>query len=314
MDRVCFRHSGRGCRSVRGDLIRQAQRALQQSGHDCGPLDGIFGPRTEAAVRAYQHARGWTENGEMTVRLWTTLCGGNAPLLFDRCLQLTSDFEGHGADQARGNWDGAGITWGLLGFTLASGSLGRVLHRIRTEAPEAYAAALGAQATLLNAAIALPAAARLRWADGISLPPDKYRLRPEWAAAFARLGATEAAGRAQRAEARRYWEAARVMTTRWGMETERGAALCFDIAVQNGGIRVAAARRIAEAASKPLPDRLLAAAEAVAEASRPGYSEDVRARKRTIALGTGEVHGAHYRVCDWGISMHPITALAWSTS
>jgi len=32
------------------------------------------------------------------------------------------------------------------------------------------------------------------------------------------------------------------------------------------------------------------------------YVEDVRKRKRTIAKGDGEVHGARYATRDWGIS------------
>jgi Putative peptidoglycan binding domain len=33
--------------------VRELQQALQQSGHDPGPIDGIMGPRTKAALRKY---------------------------------------------------------------------------------------------------------------------------------------------------------------------------------------------------------------------------------------------------------------------
>ena len=36
--------------------IRQAQMALKDKGHDPGPIDGIHGPRTSSALRAYQKA------------------------------------------------------------------------------------------------------------------------------------------------------------------------------------------------------------------------------------------------------------------
>jgi len=45
--------------------IRQAQMALKEKGHDPGPIDGIHGPRTSAALRAYQKA----ENIKVTGRL-----------------------------------------------------------------------------------------------------------------------------------------------------------------------------------------------------------------------------------------------------
>jgi len=47
------------------DDVRQAQTALKDKGHDPGPIDGIHGPRTSAALRSYQKA----ENIKVTGRL-----------------------------------------------------------------------------------------------------------------------------------------------------------------------------------------------------------------------------------------------------
>ena len=47
------------------DDVRQAQQALKEKGHDPGPIDGIHGPRTSAALRNYQKA----ENIKVTGRL-----------------------------------------------------------------------------------------------------------------------------------------------------------------------------------------------------------------------------------------------------
>jgi len=33
--------------------VRELQEALQKSGYDSGPIDGIMGPRTKAALRKY---------------------------------------------------------------------------------------------------------------------------------------------------------------------------------------------------------------------------------------------------------------------
>jgi peptidoglycan hydrolase-like protein with peptidoglycan-binding domain len=38
--------------------IRQMQQALKESGYDPGPIDGVQGPQTTAALRAYQKAEG----------------------------------------------------------------------------------------------------------------------------------------------------------------------------------------------------------------------------------------------------------------
>jgi cell wall-associated NlpC family hydrolase len=41
----------------RGEDVRRIQRRLQVHGFDPGPADGVFGPRTDVAVRAFQRAK-----------------------------------------------------------------------------------------------------------------------------------------------------------------------------------------------------------------------------------------------------------------
>ena len=38
------------------ERIREVQKALREAGHDPGPIDGILGPRTKAALRQYAAA------------------------------------------------------------------------------------------------------------------------------------------------------------------------------------------------------------------------------------------------------------------
>jgi peptidoglycan hydrolase-like protein with peptidoglycan-binding domain len=40
-----------------GPDVSRLQQLLEDAGHSPGPIDGIFGPRTEAAVRSYQEAK-----------------------------------------------------------------------------------------------------------------------------------------------------------------------------------------------------------------------------------------------------------------
>jgi len=44
--------------------VRRAQEALESRGFAVGPIDGIVGPRTRAALRAYQQQRGLTPTGQ----------------------------------------------------------------------------------------------------------------------------------------------------------------------------------------------------------------------------------------------------------
>jgi peptidoglycan hydrolase-like protein with peptidoglycan-binding domain len=55
---------GTGYGSSHGSArVREAQRALNAGGYQAGPVDGLFGPRTEAATRRFQRAHGLPLNG-----------------------------------------------------------------------------------------------------------------------------------------------------------------------------------------------------------------------------------------------------------
>jgi Putative peptidoglycan binding domain len=43
--------------------IRQAQEALKSQGHDPGPIDGVMGPQTRQALRAFQSSNGLKQTG-----------------------------------------------------------------------------------------------------------------------------------------------------------------------------------------------------------------------------------------------------------
>jgi peptidoglycan hydrolase-like protein with peptidoglycan-binding domain len=45
--------------------IELAQKALKANGHDPGPIDGVNGPRTIAALKAYQQAQGLEATGRL---------------------------------------------------------------------------------------------------------------------------------------------------------------------------------------------------------------------------------------------------------
>lgn len=51
----------------------EIQRALAARGHDPGPVDGVLGPRTRAAVRAFQAASGLFVDGIVGPRTWAAL-------------------------------------------------------------------------------------------------------------------------------------------------------------------------------------------------------------------------------------------------
>jgi peptidoglycan hydrolase-like protein with peptidoglycan-binding domain len=52
--------------ALAGDAaVEQAQQSLKQAGHDPGPVDGVAGARTTAALKAYQKANGLSVTGRL---------------------------------------------------------------------------------------------------------------------------------------------------------------------------------------------------------------------------------------------------------
>ncbi|HKA19587.1 MAG TPA: peptidoglycan-binding domain-containing protein [Blastocatellia bacterium] len=96
MSRVFFQKASSGYRAVRGDVVRNLQLKLQLAGHDPGIKDGIFGNDTENTVKSFQLTKGQLPTGKLTDEAWVALTQAPTPSIFDGCLQLTADFEGHG--------------------------------------------------------------------------------------------------------------------------------------------------------------------------------------------------------------------------
>lgn len=70
-------HEDTGPQDV-GD-VRQVQVALKLHGFDPGPADGVPGPRTTAAVRAFQASRGLVQDGLVGVATWGALARSVLP-------------------------------------------------------------------------------------------------------------------------------------------------------------------------------------------------------------------------------------------
>lgn len=57
----------------RGSQVRTLQTRLELTGHDPGPIDGIFGPKTLAAVSDFQLAMGLESTGVVDEKTWKLL-------------------------------------------------------------------------------------------------------------------------------------------------------------------------------------------------------------------------------------------------
>jgi peptidoglycan hydrolase-like protein with peptidoglycan-binding domain len=62
-------------RGMTGSAVRDLQTRLAAKGFDVGAIDGAFGARTEAAVIAFQRARGLAADGIVGAQTWSALEG-----------------------------------------------------------------------------------------------------------------------------------------------------------------------------------------------------------------------------------------------
>jgi hypothetical protein len=286
-------------KGARGELVRRAQLKLGAN------PDGDYGDITAGAVAAFRRRNGLGRLGLIDSPTWLALLGRPLPPLRDRALQVTASFEGHGFTLVQGNFDGAGLTWGVIGFTLLHGEIPAIVLDAQRRNPQLVRQAFGAKTDELLGVMRAPKARQLAFADSISLGASKARVAEPWKTAFRRFGELPAVQKLQLARVDVRWKAARDLAASLGLKTELGFALAFDIVVQNGSLKPAARTRIQrDVAAHPIhKERELRTivANAVADHSNPAFREDVRSRKLTLATGAGQVHGRTYILRNWGL-------------
>ena len=309
MARIFFQRAPSGFRTVQGEVIKKMQQALINGDFLHDKDDGVFGGNTEAAVRSFQQQNQLPATGKVDDQTWQKLMSSPAPDLKQRCLQLTADFEGTGFTKAVGNFDGAGITWGIIGFTLSNGELGAVLQQIRTKHPAVFSEAFGDLEARIVQVLGSSHAEQMTFANSISVGTSKMKILDEWADAFERLGSDPGVQEIQLERTQKFFDRAELDRQRFDVQNELGLALCFDIAVQNGGIDSTERARIRNKINQNHPatqqDLRIIIANVVAENSNPTFIQDVKKRKLTIATAQGRVHGSDFAVKTWGLDDLP---------
>lgn len=232
------------------------------------------------------------------------------------CFALTGAFEGRGYGQVTGNFDGQGWSLGFLQWPMGQGNAQRLIEQIHAldgSALEKHLGGLKAR-ELLGVCRGLRPDA-VRWADRLSVGPTKRKVDPAWARPIEALLTSIAGRRVQRNLAAGYMADARRDAEFYGIETLRGLALMFDVAVQNGmaklgtNARVDTQQAFADRGGHALPyeRKLKALAEAVAATCNPRWKADVLGRKLLIVTGSGKFRGAAWDLAArFGLSDAPL--------
>jgi len=286
-----------------GALVREVQNNLASGGFLKKPCDGVYGRNTADAVSAFQQAKSVPNTGAVDDHTWPALCNRAVPPVSARSLQLTASFENHGFGLALGNFDGALLTWGIIGFTLSSGKVQRIVAEVQASHPEKVQEAFGASADELLGLMKATKARQTTWANNHTVQGGQ--LAEPWRTMFATFGSYPEVQDAQMALVHSDYLVPSLATCRaMGLTSELGLALAFDIQVQNGGIKPAI-RKLILAKRRPNTkesDLRKMIANAVADSAKAKWREDVRSRKLTVATGKGTVHGHAYVLDAWGLN------------
>jgi hypothetical protein len=87
-------------------------------------------------------------------------------------------------------------------------------------------------------------AKQMQWAQDITIGRFGTKMLPEWAEAFSQLGDFPEVQAIQLNRVQRYWDIALRDADAFRLQSEIGISLCFDIAVQNGGVDTIETHRI----------------------------------------------------------------------
>jgi hypothetical protein len=224
--------------------------------------------------------------------------------LFERILELTGLFETSTAPPKSygvsvGNFDGAGMSFGVIQFNLLTGTIQPMLRTLLTNSRPVMEKCFGKLLPELEPMLATRSTKeQIAWAEKRTV--QHRPLMKEWAAAFMALGLTPECQAIQRDIAKnRYYARACQYLQDYGLWSERALALMFDICVQNGSIQpgvkkliLADFNKITETdPAKIEVERMKIVANRRSESSASKWVENVRRRKLTIATGKGVVNG-----------------------
>jgi hypothetical protein len=301
-----------------GPEVKQIQEALQKAGLYRGPLDGDFGGGTHAAVLAFQKKSKLTPDGRVGPQTWEALFGKAAEIpaptlinedLARRCLALTGAFEtGTGVPDCfcgiSGDFDGQGISFGVLQWNFGQGSLQPLLQEMITQHEEIAQRVFGEHLEPLEAALKAGGEELMNFARSVQ-HPVKHVVYEPWRGFAKALGRTPEFQQIQVKHASGMFQRALAMCREYELWSERAVALMFDIVTQNGSIKPVTKAQIRAdikmlAATLNEDEREVRKLEIVAnrraEAANSRWVDDVRRRKLCIARGEGVVHGIAYNL------------------
>lgn len=230
-----------------------------------------------------------------------------------KLLSITGAFEGRGFTNLAGNFDGQGLSFGILQWNLGQGTLPPLLLQMYKRDPQHFQEIFSSDTQAFLSILTADRATQLDFAQKINDP--RKRVIEPWRNRFLRLGLYPPFQQIQVEFSQTLIKQAKVLARLMGVKTERGLVLLFDILVQNGGIRPSTRQKIFRARQEKeirlgrlLTEReyLEIIAQYRAQEASPRWRADVLARKLCIIRGQGYVHKRFWNLDKaFGLSDNP---------
>ena len=299
-------------RGSSGESVQRIQQRLSELKLYSGPIDSSFGGGTEAGIRNFQLQQKLPSTGIVDAATWGLLFPGqpmpqpalaSAPVA-ERCLALTGSFETGNQPPdcfcgVAGDFDGQGVSIGVLQWNLGQQTLQPLLQQVIEQQSDLCQSIFHENLDTIKALGGATLEDQLAFARSIQ---NRGVVNEPWRGMLKTLGRTPEFCAIQSAAAAGRFEQAVALCGEYGLTSQRAIALMFDIVTQNGGIGpIVRSQIMADFAQLPPASaadtevaRMRIVANRRAASAKPGFVDDVRTRKLTIANGTGTVHGITY--------------------
>ncbi|MDP4175971.1 MAG: peptidoglycan-binding protein [Bacteroidota bacterium] len=220
------------------------------------------------------------------------------------------------------NFDGQGISFGVLQWNFGQNSLQPLLRKMNCTYPGICKEALGFLYTDFERMLNMNSKDQLAWSKSIQYihvesGKTRWSIDTEWTKAFKALGLTDEMICIETEAAGIVYKNALSLASDYQVSTERGVALMFDILTQNGKLdKNGAGSRIKDDFRKisndlSMEDKQVEKMKIIAirraEVCSSSFSKDVLDRKLTIAQGKGVVHSRFYKLDrDFNITLKSV--------
>jgi hypothetical protein len=221
------------------------------------------------------------------------------------------------------NFDGQGISFGVLQWNFGQNSLQPLLQKMNCTYPTICKEAFGLLYTDFERMLKMNSKEQLAWSKSIQYihvksGKKRWSIDTRWSKAFKALGLTDEMICIETEALGTVYKSALSLASDYGVSTERGVALMFDILTQNGKLdKNGAGSRIKDdfesiSSDLSLEDKQVEKMKIIAirrvEVCSASFSKDVLDRKLTIAQGKGVVHSRFYKLDrDFNITLKSAT-------